>query len=89
MALTKEVKTEVIKTFSQHKDDTGSDEVQIALLTENINKLTDHLKVHRKDFSSRRGLIMMVGQRARFLKHLEKYDKQKYMVLIKKLGLRK
>jgi len=89
MTLTKEKKTEVIKQYSVHTMDTGSDEVQVAVLTEKINELTEHLKVHKKDFSSRRGLLMMVGKRASLLKHLEKSSKQKYLTLIKKLGIRK
>lgn len=89
MALTKERKTEVVRTFATHQGDTGSAEVQVSLLTENINQLTEHLKVHKKDFASRRGLLMMVGRRARLLKHLEKSDKQRYLVLIKRLGIRK
>jgi small subunit ribosomal protein S15 len=89
MALTKERKTELIKTFAVQERDSGSAEVQIALLTERINQLTEHLKVHKKDFASRRGLLMMVGHRSRLLKHLEQSDKQKYLGLIKRLGIRK
>ena len=89
MALTKEKKGDVIRTFATQQTDTGSAEVQVALLTENINQLTEHLKVHKKDFASRRGLLMMVGQRARLLKHLENSDKQRYLILIKRLGIRK
>jgi small subunit ribosomal protein S15 len=89
MALTKERKTELIKTFAVAERDSGSAEVQIAVLTERINQLTEHLKVHKKDFASRRGLLMMVGRRSRLLKHLEQSDKQKYLGLIKRLGIRK
>jgi len=89
MPLTKDRKAEVIKAFATHTTDTGSPEVQISVLTENINQLTEHLKVHKKDFASRRGLLMMVGRRSRLLKYLETEDKQKYLVLIKRLGIRK
>jgi small subunit ribosomal protein S15 len=89
MALIKERKTEIIRTFAVQERDTGSAEVQIAVLTERINQLTEHLKVHKKDFASRRGLLMMVGKRSRLLKHLEQSDKAKYLGLIKKLGIRK
>ena len=89
MALTKERKTEVVHTFAVQERDSGSSEVQIALLTERINQLTEHLKVHKKDFASRRGLLMMVGRRSRLLKHLEESDKMKYLGLIKRLGIRK
>ncbi len=89
MALTKERKTEVIRTFAVQEQDSGSAEVQVALLTERINQLTEHLKVHKKDFASRRGLLMMVGRRSRLLKHLESSDKAKYLGLIKRLGIRK
>jgi len=88
-AATKERKGTLMKEYATHDGDTGSPEVQVALLTERINQVTDHLKVHRKDFTSRRGLIMMVGQRARLLKYLQKSDKERYHTLIKKLGIRK
>lgn len=89
MALTKERKTDIVKAFATHASDSGSPEVQVSLLTENINQLTEHLKVHKKDFASRRGLLMMVGHRSRLLKYLETSDKQRYLVLIKRLGIRK
>lgn len=87
--LVKERKTAVIDNFKVHAKDTGSAEVQIALLTEKINYLTEHLKVHRKDFHSRRGLLMMIGKRRRLLAYLKTKDPQKYEVTIQKLDLRK
>jgi small subunit ribosomal protein S15 len=84
-----ERKKELINNFKLHDTDTGSPEVQVALITERIHNLTEHLKVHKKDFASRRGLLMMVGQRARLLKYLQRTDKQRYQVLIKRLGIRK
>ena len=89
MALTKEKKTEIIEKFQTEKNDTGSFEVQVALLTERINHLNDHLKVHKKDEHSRRGLLKMVGQRRGLLKYLEAQDIERYRALIEKLGLRK
>ncbi len=89
MAVTVERKKALVKDFSQHKSDTGSPEVQVALITERINHLTEHLKVHKKDFTSRRGLLMMVGQRARLLKFLQSTDQERYQTLIKRLGIRK
>ena len=89
MAVTQERKKALVKDYSQHKTDTGSPEVQVALITERINHLTEHLKVHKKDFTSRRWLLMMVGQRARLLKFLLKSDKDRYQSLIKRLGIRK
>jgi small subunit ribosomal protein S15 len=89
MPIAKERKSEVIRNFATHEKDSGSAEVQVAVLTDKINQLNDHLKVHRKDFASRRGLLMMVGKRSRLLKYLEEEDKQRYLLLIKKLGIRK
>ena len=89
MALTKERKQEVIKDFKKHEKDTGSPEVQIALLTERIATLTDHFKVHKKDHHSRRGLLKLVGQRRRLLKYLQHKDVTKYRSLIQELGIRK
>ena len=89
MVFTLEQKTRIVSENARHTGDTGSPEIQVALLTERINYITDHLKVHKKDFSSRRGLLMMVGQRARLLKYLQKNDRVKYSSLIKKLGIRK
>ena len=89
MALTKDRKTDLIGSYRTHESDTGSPEVQVALITERINHLTEHLKVHKKDFTSRRGLLMMVGQRARLLKFLQSTDADRYQTLIKRLGIRK
>jgi len=89
MALTSEKKGKIIKDFQTHDGDTGSAEVQIALLTEKINDLNEHLKVHKKDFHSRRGLLLMVGKRRRFIEYLQKYDFAAYQRTVQKLGLRK
>lgn len=89
MALLKEKKNEVVDNFRVHAKDTGSPSVQIALLTERINYLTEHLKVYKKDHHSRRGLLMMIGKRRRLLSYLKKQDPQKYEETIKKLSLRK
>ena len=87
--MTKERKQEVINTYKRDEKDTGSPEVQIALLTERINELTEHLKVHNKDNHSRRGLLKMVGKRRNLLNYLAKKDVQRYRDIIAKLGLRK
>jgi small subunit ribosomal protein S15 len=87
--LTKEQKTEIIKTYALSDDDTGSPEVQVALLTERINTLTEHLKAHKHDEHSRRGLLKMVGQRRRQLVYLQNVSPQRYRDLIQRLGLRK
>lgn len=87
--LTAEQKGKIIKDFEIHKGDTGSPTVQIALLTERINELTEHLKIHKKDHSSRRGLLKMVSNRSALLKYVNKNDPQKYREIINKLGLRK
>lgn len=87
--MTKERKQEVINTYKREEKDTGSPEVQIALLTERINELTEHLKVHKKDNHSRRGLLKMVGKRRNLLNYLAKKDVQRYRDIIAKLGLRK
>jgi small subunit ribosomal protein S15 len=79
----------VVESFGKHATDTGSPEVQVALLTERINHLTDHLKVHKKDHHSRRGLLMMVGKRRRLLRYLEDQDVERYRSLIATLGLRR
>ena len=79
----------IIKSFQLSEKDTGSAEVQIALLTERINHLTGHLKGHRKDFASRRGLLQMVGRRSALLKYLTKVDPKRYEAVIQKLGIRK
>jgi small subunit ribosomal protein S15 len=87
--LTKRVKTSVIKNAAIHDTDTGSADVQIALLTRKIDELTAHLKKNQKDFHSRRGLLQMVADRRAHLRYLEKNDKRRYNALIKKLGLKK
>ena len=89
MALTKETKQEIIKNFAKSEKDTGSAEVQIAILTKEIEELTEHLKVHIHDHHSRRGLLKKVGQRRNMLQYLAKKDIQSYREVIKKLGLRK
>ena len=89
MALTKERKTEIIKKYRIDENDTGSVEVQVALLTERINDLNEHLKVHKHDYHSNRGLLKMVGQRKSLLSYLANTDVQRYRELVKKLGLRK
>ena len=87
--MTTERKQEIINTFRRDEKDTGSSEVQIALLTERINELTEHLKVHKKDNHSRRGLLKMVGKRRNLLNYLAKKDEEAYKSLVEKLGLRK
>ena len=87
--MTTERKQEIINQYRRDEKDTGSSEVQIALLTERINELTEHLKVHKKDNHSRRGLFKMVGQRRGLLNYLEKNDIERYRSLIDRLGLRK
>ena len=87
--LTKQVKTQIIGDFETHQGDTGSPEVQIALLTKRINDLTEHFKAHRKDHASRRGLLKMVGTRSALLKYISKKDVNRYREIITRLGLRK
>ncbi len=87
--MTKERKAEILSTYARVANDTGSAEVQIALLTERINELTEHLKVHKKDEHSRRGLLIMVSKRKRLLKYLERKDIQRYRDIIAKLNIRK
>jgi small subunit ribosomal protein S15 len=89
MPLTQERKLDIIKKFGESEQDTGSTRVQVALLTERINDLTQHLRTHRKDHHSRRGLLMLVGQRRRFLRYLERNDLEGYRALIRELGLRR
>ena len=89
MALTKAEKAKIIKEFAKSENDTGSPEVQIAILSKEIDQLTEHLKVHIHDYHSRRGLLVKVGQRRNMLQYLAKKDIQSYRELIKKLGLRK
>jgi small subunit ribosomal protein S15 len=83
------LKLEIIEKYKRHEGDTGSPEVQIALLTERINHLTAHLKIHKKDHHSRRGLLMMVGQRRGLLNYLIKTDIERYRTIISQLGIRK
>ena len=85
----KELKQEIIKKYALHENDTGSPEVQIALLTERINHLNEHLKIHRKDHHSRRGLLKMVGQRRGLLNYLQRVDIERYRAIVEKLNLRK
>ena len=87
--MTKEQKTAIIKEYAAHEGDTGSPEVQIALLTFRINNLTEHLKINKKDHHSRRGLLMMVGQRRNLLAYLQKNDIERYRSIIARLGIRK
>ena len=87
--LTKDKKNEIIVDFKTHEGDTGSPEVQIALLTKRIGELTEHLKIHRKDHASRRGLLKMVGTRSALLKYISKKDVGRYRKIISRLGLRK
>ena len=89
MALTAEQKAEILKEYGQKEGDTGSPEVQVALLSANINGLQDHFKGHKKDHHSRRGLIRMVNQRRKLLDYLAKKDRNRYLDLIQKLGLRR
>jgi len=89
VALTAEKKQSLIDEYKTHENDTGSPEVQIAILTERINSLTEHLRIHKKDHHSRRGLLKMVGQRRALLNYLQKRDFERYRSIIQKLGLRK
>jgi len=89
MVIEASVKKEIVTTHQRHEGDTGSAEIQIALLTERINYLTEHLKRHKKDHASRRGLLKMVGTRNSLLKYLARTDSQRYAAIIAKLGLRK
>ncbi len=89
MAITEDKKSDLVRSYRIHDGDTGSPEVQIALLTERIAQLTEHLKSHKKDHSSRRGLLKLVGKRSSLLKYLTKRDPDRYHSLIGRLGLRK
>jgi small subunit ribosomal protein S15 len=89
MSITVEQKTQILSDFKIHEKDTGSPEVQIALLTKRITELTEHLKTHKKDHSSRRGLLKMVGKRNSLLKYLTREDRSRYQQIIGRLGLRK
>jgi small subunit ribosomal protein S15 len=89
MTLTKDRKLELIGKYGRSEGDTGSAEVQVALLTERINELTEHLRTHPKDHHSRRGLLMMVGKRRRLLRYLERADLERYRTVVSDLGLRR
>lgn len=89
MSITAERKQEVIKDYALHEGDTGSPEVQVAVLSERIANLTEHLKTHKKDFHSRRGLLMMVGQRRRLLDYVKRAEVKRYERLVERLGLRR
>jgi small subunit ribosomal protein S15 len=89
MTMTQERKRELVEKFGERPGDTGKAEVQIALLTERINELTEHLRAHGKDHHSRRGLLMLVGRRRRFLNYLQRSDLERYRALVRELGLRK
>ena len=89
MAITKERKAELISQFRRDEADSGSPEVQVALLTARINELTEHMRTHKKDFSSRRGLLKLVSQRSDLLKYLRQTERERYLAVIQKLGLRK
>jgi small subunit ribosomal protein S15 len=89
MSITKERKREVVGEFRRREGDSGSPEVQIAVLTTRINSLTEHLRTHRKDYASRRGLLMMVSRRRRLLDYLKRVDPQQYLDMLKRLELRK
>ncbi len=89
MVLTKDRKTEVIDSYKTHESDTGSPEVQVAILTERITYLTDHFKIHKKDHHSRRGLMKLVGQRRRLLDYLKDKEVSRYRELIQRLGIRR
>jgi small subunit ribosomal protein S15 len=89
MSITQERKQDVITEFATQTGDTGSPEVQVAILSERIGNLTEHLKLHKKDFASRRGLLMMVGQRRRLLDYLRRKEQSRYAALIERLGLRR
>jgi small subunit ribosomal protein S15 len=89
MALKKEAKSAIMAEFKLHENDTGSPEVQVALLTERIKEITEHLKTHKKDFHSRRGLLKLIGQRRRLLDYMMKKDIERYRTVISALGLRR
>jgi small subunit ribosomal protein S15 len=89
MTITQERKRELVEKFGEGSGDTGRTEVQIALLTERINALTEHLRMHRKDHHSRRGLLMLVGRRRRFLNYLQRTDLERYRGVLRELGLRR
>ena len=89
MVMAKEKRTELITGYRTHEQDTGSPEIQVAILTSRISELTEHLKIHKKDHASRRGLLMMVGKRSALLKYLSRTDRERYQKIVERLGLRK
>jgi small subunit ribosomal protein S15 len=89
MTMTVEEKSEIVRKFGKDENDTGATEVQVALLTQRINHLTEHLREHKHDHHSRRGLLMLVGQRRRFLRYLQRNDLESYRSLVRELGLRR
>ena len=89
MAITADRKKEIVQAFAREQKDTGSPEVQIALLSEHIGNLTEHLKQHKKDYTSRRGLLMMVGTRSKLLRYLRRKDPKRYQAIVERLGLRR
>ncbi len=89
MSITAERKNEVVREYALHEGDTGSPEVQVAILSERIKNLTEHLQTHKKDFHSRRGLLIMVGQRRRLLDYVKSREQSRYQTLIERLGLRR
>ena len=89
MSITKEVKEKAIADFQRSSDDSGSPEVQISILTTRINNLTEHMKMHKKDYATRRGLLAMVSRRRRLLDYLKKHNPQKYLDILSRLGIRK
>jgi small subunit ribosomal protein S15 len=89
LAIAADRKSQILKEFSTTSGDTGSPEIQVALLTEHIRNLTEHLKAHRKDFTSRRGLLMMVGNRSKLLRYLKRRSPERYQKLVQRLGLRR
>lgn len=88
MALTQQHKQEIISEYQVHETDTGSADVQVAMLTERINRLSQHLRINKKDHSSRRGLLKIIGQRKRLLSYIQKQDREHYQALIRRLGIR-
>ena len=89
MALLQDRKQEIISEYQIHETDTGSADVQVAMLTERINRLSQHLQQNKKDFASRRGLLQMIGRRKRLLSYIQKQDNDRYLALIKRLGIRR
>lgn len=89
MALNLDLKQKIISDYKHHEGDTGSPEVQVALLSERIKQLTEHLKNHKKDHASRRGLLMLVGKRQTLLRYLERHDAERYDAVVKRLGIRR